>query len=51
LQGTACMQSGCLSTSTPAIQQSILSEQNNLNESMKRLQAYPIISTGFAFRF
>jgi len=51
LQGTACMPSGCLSTSTPAIQQSILSEQNNLNESMKRLQAYPIISTGFAFRF
>jgi hypothetical protein len=51
LQGTACTQYGCLSTSDPRIQQNIVNEQNNLNESIKRLQAYPILSTGVAYRF
>jgi hypothetical protein len=51
LQGTSCMQAGCLSTSDPTVQQNVLNEQNNLNESIKRLQAYPIISTGFSYRF
>jgi hypothetical protein len=51
LQGTACIQFGCLSMGNSAVQQDVLSEQNNLNESIKRLQAYPIISTGVAYRF
>lgn len=51
LQGTACVQYGCMSTSDPTIQQDVVAEQGNLNESIRRLQAYPIISTGFAFRF
>jgi hypothetical protein len=51
LQGTVCTQDGCLSMSNPMIQQSLLLEQSNLNESIKRLQAYPILSTGIAYRF
>jgi hypothetical protein len=52
LQGTACASSyGCMSTSDPTIQQSIVEEESNLNESIKRLQAYPLLSTGFAYRF
>ena len=51
LEGTACVQSGCLSTSNSLVQQSLSAEEGDLNESIKRLQAYPIISTGFAYRF
>jgi hypothetical protein len=51
LQGTACSQGTCLSTGSGSIQQDIGIEQSDLNESIKRLQAYPIISTGFGFRF
>jgi hypothetical protein len=52
LKGSACIdQVGCQSTSDPTIQQDVLDEQGNLNESIKRLQAYPIIATGFSFRF
>ncbi len=51
LQGTACVQYGCLSTSDPTIQQSIQAEQATFNEDLKRAQVYPILSTGFAYRF
>jgi hypothetical protein len=51
LQGTACIQYGCMSVSNPTIQQDIAGEQSNLNESIRRLQAYPIISMGAAYRF
>jgi hypothetical protein len=51
LQGSACIQYGCMSTSTPAIQQSVLAEQNGLNEPMKHFQLYPIITSGLSFRF
>lgn len=51
LMGTACIQYSCMSTSNPTIQQNIQSEQDDLNESIKRLQAYPILSTGISYRF
>ena len=51
LQGTACYQATCLSTASGSVQQDLNAEQGDLNESIKRLQAYPIISTGFAYRF
>jgi hypothetical protein len=52
LQGSACFYStGCVSTSNPTIHQSIVQEQDMLNETMKRYQIYPIITSGFAYRF
>jgi hypothetical protein len=51
LQGTACIPLGCMSTSSPVIQQSVVAEQNSLNEPMKHFQLYPIILTGVSFRF
>jgi hypothetical protein len=59
LEGTACMQidqqgyqgTQCLSTSDPSIQQSVNAEQATLNEALKRLQVYPIVSLGFSYRF
>ncbi len=53
LKGSACIQGQgfCQNMSNPTIQQLVTLEQDNLNESIKRLQAYPILSTGFAVRF
>jgi hypothetical protein len=55
LAGTACWYIegyyGCLSTSDPEIQQNVVQEERDLNETMKRYQVYPILMTGFAYRF
>jgi hypothetical protein len=51
LAGSACQQGFCMSTSDPNIQQNVVQEQNELNESMKRFKIYPILTTGVAYRF
>lgn len=51
LSGSACTQGFCMSTSSPMIQQSVVEEQNSLNESMKHYQIYPIITTGVSYKF
>ena len=51
LAGSACQQGFCMSTSDPNIQQNVVQEQNDINESMKRFKIYPILTTGVAYRF
>ena len=51
LAGSACQQGFCMSTSDPNIQQNVVQEQNDINESMKRYKIYPILTTGVAYRF
>jgi hypothetical protein len=51
LRGSACVNAGCMSTSSPLIQQSLATEEGSLTESAKHYQIYPIISSGLAYRF
>ena len=52
LAGTACINLVfCMSTTNPKVQQSVAEEEGNLNETMKHFQIYPIVTTGFGFRF
>jgi hypothetical protein len=51
LQGSACINVGCLSASSPTIQQSVVQEQDSLNEPMKHFQIYPIFISGVSYRF
>lgn len=51
LAGTACSQGVCMSTATPQVHESVVQEEGELNETMKRYQIYPIVGTGVSFRF
>ena len=52
LAGTACLNYiYCMSTSSPQVQQSVQQEESDLNETMKHFQIYPIVKTGFGYRF
>jgi len=51
LQGTACISLGCMSAGSAQIQQSLVQEQGDLNETMKHYQLYPIITSGLSYRF
>jgi hypothetical protein len=51
LAGSACQQGFCMSTSDPTIQQNVVQEQSDINESMKRFKIYPILTSGVAYRF
>lgn len=52
LAGTVCQNFvGCMSTSSPQVQASVQREESDINETMKHFQVYPIVSTGFAYRF
>lgn len=51
LAGTACQGLGCMSTTSPQVQQSVSQEESQLNETMKHYQIYPFISTGVELRF
>ena len=51
LAGSACQQGFCMSTTDPTIQQNVVQEQNDINESMKRFKIYPILTSGVAYRF
>ena len=52
LAGTACYNAlYCLSATSPDVQTNMHQEENNINETMKHFQVYPIVSTGFAYRF
>lgn len=49
--GSVCQQGGCMSTSDPGVQQNVIQEQNDINESMKRFKIYPILTSGVSYRF
>lgn len=52
LAGTACQGGGCSSVATdPATQQNIRAEQDMLNDDLKGLQVYPIVSLGLSYKF
>ncbi len=52
LNGTACSQQGCLSfAQNQQAQSSVQAEVYKLNEDLKRLPVYPIVSMGVAYHF
>lgn len=52
LAGTACLNYiYCMSTTSAQVQQSVQQEESDLNETMKHFQIYPVLRTGFAYRF
>jgi hypothetical protein len=52
LSGTACLNYiFCMSTTNPQVQQNMRQEELDLNETMKHFQIYPIVKTGFGWRF
>lgn len=52
LQGMACQGGACFNMATnPDYRQSLQQEQSDLNESLKKFQVYPIVSTGLSYRF
>jgi hypothetical protein len=52
LTGSACQAGqGCGSVNDPSIQANVVAETNKINETLKRIQIYPIITTGVAYRF
>jgi hypothetical protein len=52
LNGTACSQQGCLAfAQNKQAQASVQQEVYKLNEDLKRLPAYPIVSMGVAYHF
>jgi hypothetical protein len=52
LSGTACTTQGCVSfADNKEAQESLKQEVHNLNENLKRVPVYPILSLGLAYRF
>jgi len=51
LVGSACINVGCMSTGSAIVQQSLVQEQDSLNEPMKHYQLFPIFSSGVSYRF
>ena len=51
LVGSACQQGYCMSVSDPEIQASVQTQQAKFNESAKKYQIFPILTTGVAYRF
>ena len=53
LQGTACDPTGriCVDASNPIFQSSIQAEVAKINNSISSFKVYPVLSTGFAYRF
>jgi hypothetical protein len=51
MQGGVCNDQGCGSANDPDFQQNVQQQQAKINEQMKRIQVYPILTTGVAYRF
>lgn len=52
MQGGVCQEGqGCGSASDPDFQQNVQAQQAKINEQLKRIQIYPILTTGVAYRF
>jgi hypothetical protein len=52
LSGTSCTTDGCEDISTdPQIQSILQQKENSLNNELKVIQVYPIVSMGLAYRF
>lgn len=52
MQGGVCQQGqGCGSASDPGFQANVQQQQTKINEDLKRIQFYPILTSGVAYRF
>jgi hypothetical protein len=52
MQGGVCQPGqGCGSANDPTFQQNVQDQQAKINEQLKRIQIYPVITTGVAYRF
>jgi hypothetical protein len=52
LDGTACTVQGCFNAATdPGTQANLKQEISDINQTVKKIPVYPIVSLGFAFRF
>jgi len=52
MQGGVCQAGqGCGSASDPQFQQNVQQQQAKINENLKRIQIYPVLTTGVAYRF
>ncbi len=52
LAGTACTLQGCFNAGTdPGTQQNLKQEVHDVDDTVKKIVAYPIVSLGFAYRF
>jgi hypothetical protein len=52
MQGSVCQQGqGCGSTNDPSFQQNVQDQQAKINEQLKRIQIYPVLTTGLTYRF
>lgn len=51
IDGTACTYQGCFDATNAEMQQSLQQENDKLNNSLKSLPVYPIVSLGLAYRF
>ncbi len=52
MQGGVCQQGqGCGDASDPDFQANVQAQQTKINEDLKRIQVYPILTTGVAYRF
>ncbi len=52
LKGTACTMQGCFNAATdPEVQANVTQEVNTLQQDIRLLQVYPIVSLGLACRF
>lgn len=51
LQGTACSQGICQSTSLPEFQQNLRAEEAEINSDIAPLRFFPIFSVGLAYKF
>ena len=52
MQGSVCQTGqGCGSANDPTFQQNVQQQQAKINEDLKRIQFYPILTTGLSYRF
>jgi len=52
MQGSVCQPGqGCGSANDPTFQQNVQQQQAKINEDLKRIQFYPVLTTGVAYRF
>ncbi len=51
MQGGVCNSQGCGSANDATFQQNVQQQQAKINEQLKRIQIYPVLTTGVAYRF
>ena len=51
MQGGVCNNEGCGSSNDADFQANVQAQQRKINENLKRIQVYPILTTGVTYRF